>query len=210
MKHFLLLTVAALTISLGCSAKSHKKGNYHYCSCHGTAHHPTSKPTEINYLEFDFNNTYYNDGLGDRRSVTVNPSLNDSTNKYLEVTGEVLSVAKGAFKDFSYVENIFLTGTIAYIHKETFKNCVSLKNVNVPNHVNGIGKEAFYYCYNLNSIVIPASVKKIGARAFYGCNNLNVIIMNKEGQVKVGKDAFAGCKSVSYVGNDKLLAYNKE
>lgn len=216
MKHFLLLTMAALAISLGCSAKSHKKGNYHYCSCHGS-NASVHKPAEpVQFLTDTYGAgvlTFSEDAeLSRFRSLKVDSSINNPTNKNLDLRsqGGALSFAKGAFMDFQYIENVCLPGSLLYIYKETFKNCVSLKSVNVPKRVNGIGKEAFFNCYNLKTIIIPSSVTKIGARAFYRCNNLNVVVMNNEGDVKVGKDAFTGCKSVTYVGKDKPLAYNEK
>lgn len=45
---------------------------------------------------------------------------------------------------------------------------------------------------------IPSSVTEIGERAFKNCDNLNIVIDNSESKVLFGKDAFEGCKSVTW------------
>ena len=47
--------------------------------------------------------------------------------------------------------------------------------------------------------VVPSSVTNIGRNAFGGCKNLDVVIDNSRENVKVGEDAFYGCKSVKFL-----------
>ncbi|MEE1258730.1 MAG: leucine-rich repeat domain-containing protein, partial [Paludibacteraceae bacterium] len=84
------------------------------------------------------------------------------------------------------------------IGESAFNICSSLKNIKIPESVNSIGESAFCGCSSLINIKIPKSVNSIGNYAFCGCNNLNVIIDNSKDNVKIGKDAFNGCKSVRY------------
>ena len=51
---------------------------------------------------------------------------------------------------------------------------------------------------NSTFVEIPKSVNSIGIYAFEGCSYLNVVIDNSKDKVKLGKDAFKGCKSVRY------------
>lgn len=64
--------------------------------------------------------------------------------------------------------------------------------------VTSIGSWAFAGFSSLTSIEIPSSVTYIGESAFNECENLNVVIDNSKENIKVGNDAFLGCKSVKY------------
>jgi hypothetical protein len=64
--------------------------------------------------------------------------------------------------------------------------------------VTEIGRGAFFGCSGLTSVEIPVSVTKIGDEAFKNCYNLNIVIDNTKNNVKVGKDAFEGCKSMTW------------
>ena len=71
--------------------------------------------------------------------------------------------------------------------------------VMIPESVTSIGEKAFYFCSSLTGINIPEGVTSIGASAFYYCSSLDVVIDNSKDNVKVGKDAFYRCKSVTWL-----------
>lgn len=80
-----------------------------------------------------------------------------------------------------------------------FLGCSSLMNVNIPSSVINVKDWAFNKCSSLTNINIPSSVTNIEALAFKNCINLNVVINNSKNNVLVGKDAFYGCKSVTWL-----------
>lgn len=87
-----------------------------------------------------------------------------------------------------------------------FSYC-DLETVTIPEKVriNGdvytvsqIGDWAFAGFSNLTKIEIPSSVTTIGESAFRECENLYVVVDNIEANIKIGNEAFYGCKSVKY------------
>ncbi|MEE0083081.1 MAG: leucine-rich repeat domain-containing protein, partial [Paludibacteraceae bacterium] len=74
-----------------------------------------------------------------------------------------------------------------------------LTSIEIPSSVTSIGDYAFKDCSGLTEIYIPSSVTHIEDWAFEDCKNLDVIIDNSEENVKVGSDAFMGCKSVKFL-----------
>ncbi len=73
--------------------------------------------------------------------------------------------------------------------------------VDIPTEVKSIGEYAFGECKGLRDIKIPSSVTMIGKEAFLDCENLNVEIENTKENVKIGEDAFKGCKSIKFTKN---------
>ena len=133
----------------------------------------------------------------------------------------VTSIGNKAFSYCHELTNIKIPESVSHIGKSAFNKCSSLTNFKIPKSVTCIEAFAFYECFHLTYIEIPESVKYIGNAAFFGCSslkiieipknvriigysafarcrNLNVVIDNSKYKVKIGKDAFNGCKSVRY------------
>ena len=91
---------------------------------------------------------------------------------------------------------IYDNGTKCYGWVGNKEKCTE---VVIPEGVTSIGEYAFYNCSNLASINIPESVTRIKIYAFKNCTNLDVVIDNSEKNVKVGTEAFEGCKSVTWL-----------
>ena len=124
--------------------------------------------------------------------------LGCSSLENIVIPATVESIGKYAFAGCSSLEKFVIPESVNSIGESAFNICSSLKNIKIPESVNSIGESAFHNCSSLINIKIPKSVNNIGNYAFEGCNNLNVIIDNSKDNVKIGKDAFNGCKSVRY------------
>ncbi len=119
--------------------------------------------------------------------------------KSIEIPSGVTSIGKGAFGGCSGLRNIKIQTGVTSIGDWAFSGCRDLKRIEIPLGVTSIGNLAFSDCIGLKKIEIPSSVTNIGVFAFKNCKNLDVIIDNSEENVKVGSDAFMGCKSVKFL-----------
>ena len=70
--------------------------------------------------------------------------------------------------------------------------------LNIPEGCKWIGNYAFFRCFKLREVVIPRSARWIGDYAFYKCCKNTTIILKKSKSefIRIGIDAFEGCKGV--------------
>lgn len=162
-------------------------------------------PISINWFTF-LTHTISDDA--DENETPDNPLaytvLTDSNTTFEILSDSTVAVGKCNLyqtKNISIPEKVCTRGkvyTVTSIRNNAFIFCHELTNIEIPESVNSIGESAFHNCISLINIKIPKSVNSIGNYAFEGCSNLNVIIDNSKDKVKIGKDAFKGCKSVRY------------
>ena len=116
----------------------------------------------------------------------------------ISIPKSVSFIGDHAFEGCRSLTSISIPERVYYIGWGAFKDCSSLASISIPKSVPNIEDEAFSGCSSLTSISIPKSVSRIDFGAFKGCVNLDVVIENSEENVKVGTDAFEGCKSVKF------------
>lgn len=81
----------------------------------------------------------------------------------------VTNIAKAAFKNQKYIQQVVLSCNIPTISKKTFEDCRSLKTIVLPASIKKIGRKAFADCRNLTSIMFLGTkaewmaIKKRGA-----------------------------------------------
>ena len=117
----------------------------------------------------------------------------------IKIPDGVTSIGIYAFDKCSSLTSIKIPDGVTSIGKKTFSDCSYLTSINIPESVTSIGESAFFTCYSLTSIDIPESVTSIERQAFEYCENLDIVINNSEDNVEVEKDAFEGCKSVTWL-----------
>ena len=118
---------------------------------------------------------------------------------HIEIPSSVTSISGYAFCECSGLTSIDIPSSVTYIGHYAFLGCSGLTSIKIPSSVTSIGKNAFLGCHALRSIEIPSSVTSIGFKAFMGCENLEIVIDNSKENVKVGENAFDGCKSVKFL-----------
>ncbi len=100
--------------------------------------------------------------------------------------------------------NVLLGNTVEVT--KDFSYC-DLESVSIPAKVRidgsvynvvAISSWAFSGFPSLTKIEIPSSVVVIGESAFKDCENLDVVVDNSKLNIKIGENAFSGCKSVKY------------
>lgn len=116
----------------------------------------------------------------------------------VEIPSSVTEISEYAFKGCSSLTNIEIPSSVTEIGKWAFADCSRLTSEKIQSSVKKIGDYAFSGCSGLTSVEIPVSVTKIGDEAFKNCYKLNIVIDNTKNNVKVGKDAFEGCESVTW------------
>lgn len=77
-----------------------------------------------------------------------------------------------------------------------FKGCTSLISLEMPSSVLTIGNEAFMDCIHLTTANLSGELTFIGDFAFYNCSSLSGSVFVSRYVTNIGKDAFAGCKSL--------------
>lgn len=100
--------------------------------------------------------------------VAVNSSTINST---YEVKAGTLTIASGAFKECSKIEQVTLPDSLKVIDDFAFAGSSLLKLILPSNsHLVRIGHGAFRECaLNAPTLTIPNSVEEIGVAAFYNC-----------------------------------------
>ena len=115
-----------------------------------------------------------------------------------DVTYNVSSIGKGAFKDCTGLTDITIPNSVTSIGKEAFYKCNSLTEMTIPNSVTAIGNSAFYSCSGLTSVIISNSLTSIGDYAFGFCKGLtSVTIPNSV--TSIGGNAFAYCSNLTSI-----------
>ena len=107
----------------------------------------------------------------------------------------VTKIGVRAFYACRSLVDIDLPFSVRTVGDDAFFGCDNLASVTLADGLEGIGMQAFYGCSSLREISIPASVTEIRSSTFYGCKALERVELG--GVNKIGKDAFAGCTSLT-------------
>lgn len=151
----------------------------------------------------------------------------EGENEYWVYLYGVTEIGYQAFKDITFMTNVFFSNKVTLIGDEAFYGCSGLKNLSVTHSVQSIGVSAFRNCTgiteatlnfglvtiydlafagceNMAYINIPYSVTSIGERAFAACYALTDIII-PDSVVTIGKYLFMNCTSLKTVRIGKCV-----
>ncbi len=124
----------------------------------------------------------------------------------IEIPQSIKVIKRGAFMGCDSLRTVELPESLDSIGNAVFCGCENLESINIPKNITCIGDSTFEWCYNLRHIEIPEKVSNIKFYAFFECTNLDVIIDNSEDNVRIGKEAFKGCKSVTFLKENDQTA----
>lgn len=104
-------------------------------------------------------------------------------------------VAKYAFEDCKWIEEIIIEGNVNIIGGFAFNGCGSLLKLDIPDSVKTIESNAFAYCSSLLSITLPSQLSRIDNSAFSYCSSLKSILI-PETVNYLGSGVFVSCSSL--------------
>ena len=178
MKHYLLLIVALLGITLPALAQC-PDNEIWYTTTDG-------KQIDQSKLHDVASHTY----LGNSGVIRFNHKIEAiSADKYSAGEHSI------DFENCKNLKNITLPNSIKEIGYKAFAGCENLQSVILPNFVVKIGEEAFDGCSSLQSIVIPEGLEYIGNHAFRNCSAMESITI-PDGVEYIRDGAFEGCSSL--------------
>ena len=127
---------------------------------------------------------------------------NNETDRYnklkkVELSEEITTIKKYAFKECTSLENINIPDNVTSVLGYAFQDCRGLKSIELSNNIVTIGEYAFYNCIGLKDINIPDNVTTIETSTFSGCKSLTSInIPNSVTSIK--NSAFTNCSRMAF------------
>ncbi|MEE0996007.1 MAG: leucine-rich repeat domain-containing protein [Paludibacteraceae bacterium] len=209
MKKSLITSVAALAVGLFAFAET---GMYVKLKNGETFRHNVDDVEEVVFAEIQEQNPIFKFTklTNNTASVGVAPGMTPAgppitIPSEAEIDGKIYKVTHIEALGFSdcQVSNIVIPSSVTSIGDSAFHHCQILIKINIPSNVTSIGNGVFAGCSALGDITIPSSVTNIGDNAFRNCSSLDLVINNTERNVTVGRNAFEGCKSVTWEIPDK-------
>lgn len=148
----------------------------------------------------------------------------------VEITEPCAALGNYAFFECSSLAEIILPGTLTRVGIRAFYGCTNLRGAEIPAAVTAIGENAFFGCSNLRELSFGenASLQTVGINAFYGCRILTQVDLPRAlpsipascfaeckklrsvslgGVSSVGKNAFRGCDSLTFVGAYREVSF---
>lgn len=127
---------------------------------------------------------------------------NNETDRYnklkkVELSEEITTIKKYAFRECASLENINIPDNVTSVLGYAFQDCRGLKSIEFSNNIVTIGEYAFYNCIGLKDINIPDNVTTIETSTFSGCKSLTSInIPNSVTSIK--NSAFTNCSGMAF------------
>lgn len=149
-------------------------------------------PSSVTYLEVTYVVTAIGDNAFQRSKLTK-----------VEGTGNVISIAAGAFQGCESLKEIVLDSPVYTIGTGAFSGCTVLDTVTLNTGLVTISAYCFQGCRALMGINIPTTVTKIETTAFRDCANLKEIVVSE------GNSKYSSNKDVSGVYDGILYSFDK-
>ena len=132
-------------------------------------------------------------------------SIGDCTSEHIVIPNcyqgkPVLKISDSAFKNCTFIKDVYIPNSIVTIGANAFRNCTNLTSVDIPNSVKSIGSAAFMDCSNLVNVSFEGDsvISSLQSSCFANCCALsNFAIPNSVSSV--GQNVFSGCTSIVVV-----------
>ncbi|MBR0201464.1 MAG: leucine-rich repeat domain-containing protein [Bacteroidaceae bacterium] len=183
MKKKLLLTLVALTFSIGTWANGYVIDGINYIL------NDNNRTASVTYTH----SSYPSKSNNYKGNVIIPSSITYNGSSY-----SVTSIGDEAFHNCSGLTSITIPNSVTSIGDLAFLRCSGLTSITIPNSVTSIGSDAFSGCSGLTSITIPESVTSIGGGAFKGCSGLTSITI-PESVTSIGNSAFYRCTGLTSI-----------
>ena len=179
-------TTVSVSSSLGKCTFEIKENNTYYLMIHGGtwdseisgkvyANYGSSSEVEV----FDISMSSYSAGpwVGILSSV-ISERIYDGDDVSTHDTGTSTdifiqnSIPVNAFKNNTYIKNIYIDNSVTSIGANAFDGCTVLQTIQNFGGVTQIDAEAFKGCVGLEDITLPNNITTLGEKCFMNCENL--------------------------------------
>ena len=168
----ILLAMAIVTISIGCSAQSE-------------FNHKGLKYTILN--ENSVKVSKIDDKHQPKGKLVIPEQVTYNGNTY-----HVTELDSWAFSGCKNLTEIQLPQTLTKIDIWALCSCENLKEINIPSSVKEIGYAAFESCNSITSITLPDGIKEVPERLVKECENLKEVNLPNS-ITSIGSSAFSSC-----------------
>ncbi len=138
---------------------------------------------------------YFQEGL---RKIETGAFMNCSRLESIEIPKSVDFLGQDVFNSCSGLENVSLPDNIERLPEGIFSRCVKLKDCYLPDNLQRIQQGAFNKCKSLEIMNFPTTLKIIMPDAFSSCISLKRLYFNRNNDIIICFNAFAGCKNLEY------------
>ena len=153
-------------------------------------------------------NFYFTDYAPDLTQFTYTDGVN--ANLHMEDCPGLTTIPTEAFKECTWLKEIYLPSSITSIGNYAFADCTGLQTIIMPGPLTRLGTYAFSNCIALESIKIPVidhyGNNDLSEGTFSGCSNLKTVYLPVVNHWSIGKNAFYDCvslKTVYFGGSSK-------
>ena len=141
--------------------------------------------------------------LSDDGTYAIVVGIGDCWDKAIYIPTEyrgfpVKEISSNAFKEKTYITEIYIPNTVTTIQAGSFSGCTALEKVTLSKNISTITERAFYNCSSLKDLEIPNGITTIEKEAFNGCSTIETLTLSKP-LCSIGDVAFDNCTALKNI-----------